>query len=160
MDLENEEFRLFVKYAEDCGLKYMVIGGFAMYLNGLSRTTEDADVWVEPTPENQQRFVCTLLGMGYEEEELDHLKTLDFTQPQVFGLSNYIDVLTVVHRRFNFEECFERSRTCTNPHGNTIHFLHLNDLRETKVLARRPQDLRDIIQIDDYLRRKESDANK
>ncbi|MGA0558418.1 hypothetical protein ACO2Q8_17285 [Larkinella sp. VNQ87] len=153
MDLENEDFRLFVEYAERCQLKYMVIGGFAMYLNGISRTTEDVDVWMEPTHENGQRLICTLLGMGYEEEELSHVKTLDFTQIQVFGLNNYIDVLTVVHRKFNFGDCYSRALAFRNPHGHTIHFLHLNDLRETKVLARRPQDLRDIVLIDDFLKK-------
>jgi hypothetical protein len=61
MDLENEDFRLFAEHAERCQLKYMVIGGFAMYLNGLSRATEDVDVWIEPTNENGARLICTLL---------------------------------------------------------------------------------------------------
>ena len=158
MDLENEDFRLFAEHAEQCELKYMVIGGFAMYLNGLSRATEDVDVWIEPTNENGKRLICTLLGMGYEEEELSHVKTLDFTQIQIFGLNNYIDVLTVVHRNFDFADCYQRSRSCQNPHGNTIHFLHLNDLRETKILARRPQDIRDVIQIDDFIKKQEGSS--
>ncbi|GAB3898820.1 hypothetical protein GCM10028803_18950 [Larkinella knui] len=138
----------------------MVIGGFAMYLNGLSRATEDVYVWMEATHENGMRLICTLLGMGYEEDELSHVKTLDFTQIQIFGLNNYIDVLTVVHRNFKFEECYNRSRTCFNPHGNTIRFLHLKDLRETKILARRPQDIRNVIQIDDFLKKQAEDAGR
>ena len=151
MDLENEEFRLFTEHAVRNDLRYIVIGGFAMYLNGLSRNTEDVDVWIEPTVGNGQQFIKTLLGMGYTDDELDQVKELDFTQPQVFGLNNYIDILTVVHRKFDFDECFQRSRSVQNQFGNTIHFLHLNDLREQKVVARRLQDLRDIVMIDDFL---------
>ena len=151
MDLENEEFRLFTEQAVQNDLRYVVIGGFAMYLNGLSRNTEDVDVWIEPTVKNGRQFIKTLLGMGYTDDELDQVKELDFTQPQVFGLNNYIDILTVVHRKFDFNECFQRSRSVQNQFGNTIHFLHLNDLREQKVVARRQQDLRDIVMIDDFL---------
>lgn len=153
MDLENEEFKLFVENASANGLRYMVIGGFAMYLNGLARSTDDVDIWLEPTENNGQRFINTLLGMGYTNDELEPVKQLDFTQPQVFGLNNYIDILTVVHRKFDFADCFRRARSVTNQFGHTIHFLHLNDLREQKVVARRMQDLRDIIQIDDFLKK-------
>lgn len=153
MDLENDEFRLFTDHAVRSDLRYIVIGGFAMYLNGLARNTEDVDIWIEPTALNGQRFIRTLLGMGYTDDELDQVKTLDFTQPQVFGLNNYLDILTVVHRKFIFEDCFQRSRSVMNQYGNTIHFLHLNDLREQKIVARRPQDLRDIVMIDDFLER-------
>ena len=151
MDLENDEFRLFTDHAIRNDLRYIVIGGFAMYLNGLARNTEDVDIWIEPTALNGQRFIRTLLGMGYTDDELDQVKTLDFTQPQVFGLNNYLDILTVVHQKFIFEDCFQRSRSVMNQSGNTIHFLHLNDLREQKIVARRPQDLRDIVMIDDFL---------
>ena len=101
MDLENEEFRLFTEHAVRNELRYMVIGGFAMYLNGLARNTEDVDIWIEPTALNGQRFIQTLLGMGYTDDELDQVKALDFTQPQVFGLNNCLDILTVVHRKFS-----------------------------------------------------------
>lgn len=161
MDLENEEFRLFTEHAVRNNLRYMVIGGFAMYLNGLARNTEDVDIWIEPTGLNGQRFVNTLLGMGYTDDELDQVKALDFTQPQVFGLNNYLDILTVVHRKFDFAECFQRSRSVQNQYGSTIHFLHLNDLREQKIVARRPQDLRDIIMIDDFLEKaKQQDSGE
>jgi len=153
MDLENEEFKVFVEQAERNELRYLIIGGFAMYLNGLSRNTEDVDVWIEPTDINGQRFVSTLLDMGYTKEELEQVEALDFTQPQVFGLNNYIDILTIVHRKFDFEDCFLRSRTVKNQYGYTVRFIHLNDLREQKIVAQRPQDLRDIIMIDDFLER-------
>lgn len=36
--------------------------------------------------------------------------------------------------------------------GHTLYFLHLNDLRDLKVIAQRPKDLRDVIMIDDFLK--------
>jgi hypothetical protein len=89
--------------------------------------------------------------MGYEEEEVADLKDLDFTQPQVFGVNNELDILTFVHHRFDFDICFQRARSCKNGQGNTIYFLHLNDLRNLKVTTQRPQDMRDVIMIDDFM---------
>ncbi|GAB3780411.1 hypothetical protein GCM10028818_32570 [Spirosoma horti] len=35
--------------------------------------------------------------------------------------------------------------------ADDIYFLHINDLRETKVLARRTRDLNDILMIDEII---------
>lgn len=151
MDLENNEFLDFTRCAYEEKLEYMVIGGFAMFLNGLNRATNDVDIWINPTKENGDRLFRVLLCMGYDEDDLGKLIYMDFTQSQVFGLNNEIDILTYVHHKFDFNVLFERSRIFKNAQESIVHFLHLNDLRELKVLARRPQDLRDVILIDDFL---------
>jgi hypothetical protein len=151
MDLENNEFLEFTRCAHEQKLEYMVIGGFAMFLNGLNRATEDVDIWLKPTKENGDILIQVLLCMNYEEDELEQLKLLDFTQVQVFGLNRELDILTYVHNKFDFDILFERSRITKNDQGSIIHFLHLNDLRELKILACRPQDIRDVIMIDDFL---------
>lgn len=151
MDLENNEFLGFTRCAQEYKLEYMIIGGFAMFLNGLNRATEDVDIWIKPTKTNGDILIEVLACMDYEEDDLNKLRSLDFTQVQVFGLNNELDILTQVHDKFDFDVLFERSRITTNGQGSVIHFLHLNDLRELKILARRPQDLRDVIMIDDFL---------
>ena len=71
-----------------------------------------------------------------------------------------MDVLTRVHRRFDYAECRERARAFTTAGGQIIYFLHINDLRETKVLARRTKDLNDILMIDELIAaRKEQDES-
>ncbi|MCY7357159.1 MAG: hypothetical protein LH609_06750 [Rudanella sp.] len=155
MDLENEDYLDFTRCATNNQLTYMVIGGFAMYLNGIRRNTEDFDVWIQPTHENGQLFIDTLLCMGFTIDELDQLTQHDFQEPIVFGLLGTIDVMTRVHKNLDFEACYSRSRTYVDPRGIEVHFLHLNDLRQSKVWARRDQDLRDIIQIDDFIKERE-----
>jgi hypothetical protein len=70
MDLENNEFLEFTKCAHEQKLEYMIIGGFAMFLNGLNRATEDVDIWLKPTKENGNILIQVLLCMNYEEDEL------------------------------------------------------------------------------------------
>jgi hypothetical protein len=152
MDLENSDFLNFTRCAQQHNLEYMVVGGFALYLNALNRATNDIDIWVNPTQANGSRLVEVFRSMDLDESELAKLEQLDFTQPQIFGFAGQIDILTRIHRRFEFQEVFQRSRTFENTEGTTIHFLHLNDLREIKILARRPQDVRDVIMIDDFIK--------
>lgn len=151
MDLENAEFLAFTNCAQSVGLEYLIVGGFAMFLNGLNRATNDVDIWINPTVDNGNRLLDVFRCMNLDQTELFKLEQLDFTQPQVFGFEGELDIITHIHRRFNFPEVFERSRKLVNAQGSVMYFLHLNDLRELKILARRPQDIRDVIMIDDFL---------
>lgn len=151
MDLDNDDFVRFVAAADLNQLEYMLIGGMALILNGGIRYTEDADVWMEPTNENRDRLVCTLHHLDFTDNELIPLVSADFTQPQIVRLEEGVDILTQVHRRLNYAECRQRARPFTMPGGQVIYFLHINDLRETKVLARRTKDLNDILMIDEII---------
>ncbi len=151
MDLENLQFLAFVEKAHVHGLNFLIIGGLALNLHGIARNTQDADVWLEPTNENKIRLLNALLDLGYTEEEMADLAEEDFTQAQVITLEGPIDILTQVHRTLDFYVCERRARV-SEVLGIPVKFLHINDLREAKILARRPQDLRDVILIDDFLK--------
>ena len=152
MDLENREFLLFVDCAQRNELAYLIIGGFAMFLNGLNRATNDVDIWIKPTSENGSKLIKTLICMGYTEEEVEDLAALDFTKAQVFGINDELDILTYVHHRFDFDICFKRARSFVNHLNNTLYFLHINDLRDLKVTTQRLQDMRDVVMIDDFIK--------
>ena len=42
------------------GARYLVVGGFAMIQHGLNRTTDDIDILLEPSAENQKRVLKAL----------------------------------------------------------------------------------------------------
>ncbi|GAB3643584.1 DUF6036 family nucleotidyltransferase [Spirosoma arcticum] len=151
MDVGDDGFVQFVVAADANKLEYMLIGGMALILNGGIRYTEDADVWMEPSNENRNRLMRVLREVGFTDDELIALETADFTQPQIIRLEEQIDILTRVHFRFNYRECRERANSFVMPDGQTIYFLHINDLRETKILARRTKDLSDVIMIDEII---------
>ncbi|WP_227699159.1 hypothetical protein [Spirosoma radiotolerans] len=62
-----------------------------------------------------------------------------------------MDVLTSVHYNLACYACRKRAKAFTTKGGQVIYFLHINDLRETKVLARRTKDLNDILMIDEII---------
>ncbi|UFH54128.1 DUF6036 family nucleotidyltransferase [Spirosoma sp. KNUC1025] len=152
MDVESSEFLDFVAIADKHELQYILIGGLAMILNGAIRFTQDADLWLEPTNENRDRFIKSLLGFGYDEISVQSMRSADFTQPQMVRIHDIpMDVMTSVHYRLDYYACRKRARAFTTKGGQIIYFLHINDLRETKVLARRTKDLNDILMIDEII---------
>jgi hypothetical protein len=151
MDLEDSEFLRFVESANANHLKFMIIGGMALNLHGIMRHTKDADIWIRPTNENKALLLKTLLDIDYVEAEIADVSEQDFTEPQVFTIVGPIDILTVVHKKFDFDKCYERAKV-QQIQSQIIRVLHINDLREVKVLAKRNQDFRDVIMIDDFLK--------
>ena len=152
MDVESSEFLKFVATADTNKLQYILIGGLAMILNGAVRFTQDADIWLEPTNENRDRFIQALLDVGYDEELVQSMREADFTQPLVIGIHDIpMDVMTSVHYRLDYQACRKRAKAFTAKGGQIIYFLHINDLRETKILARRTKYLNDVLMIDEII---------
>ena len=47
------------------GVRYVVVGGFALALHGVVRATKDVDVLIEPTLENVRRALRALEGLKF-----------------------------------------------------------------------------------------------
>jgi hypothetical protein len=47
------------------GVRYVVVGGFALAFHGLIRATKDVDILIEPTLENAGRALTALAGLPF-----------------------------------------------------------------------------------------------
>ncbi|MBC7872585.1 MAG: hypothetical protein H7Y01_01240, partial [Ferruginibacter sp.] len=106
MDILNHEFLLFLQCAGKTGLRYLLIGGYAVNYYGYNRHTADMDIWLAPDNQNRDVFINSLFCMGYSSKETTPLKTEDFTLPFVGSIGSgdaVLDVLTVVHQSISFE---------------------------------------------------------
>lgn len=56
----NLDFRDLLSIFNENGVKYLVVGGYAVMKYSEPRYTKDLDLWIEASPENAQR-VFTLL---------------------------------------------------------------------------------------------------
>jgi hypothetical protein len=45
---------------EEAGVRYALIGGYALAVHGLNRVSEDLDFLVDPSPENTRRWIAAL----------------------------------------------------------------------------------------------------
>jgi len=141
----NDDFRDFIKCFNEFGVRYILVGGYSVILNGYSRTTGDMDIWVERTAENYNKIKRAFLHFGMpvfdmtEDVFLNHPNWDVFT----FGIPpSAIDIMIVV-KGLKFDECYEDS-TLFDEDGLMIRTIHINDLIKAKKAAGRPKDIDDL----------------
>ena len=77
------------------GVKYVVVGGFAVALHGVVRATKDIDVLIEPTLENAQRALQALGGLTWGvSRQLDPAEVVA-KQITIIGDEPRVDLLTL-----------------------------------------------------------------
>ena len=139
----NQDFKEFLQSLNNNGVRYLVIGGYAVAFHGYPRYTKDIDIWIELSSDNAERLVRALDDFGFGSLNLTSQK---FLQPhKVFQLGHpprRIDILTspagVV-----FDDCYVR-RIESTIDGVLVPFLSLDDLKAAKQAAGRHQDLADL----------------
>ena len=94
---------------ESKGVRYAVFGGVALNLHGLSRTTEDLDVFVEPEAENIARLRDALYTV-FDDPHIDEIQADDLLGkypavqyvPPEGGF--HIDIITRLGEAFAFAD--------------------------------------------------------
>jgi hypothetical protein len=72
------------------GAKYLIIGGHAIILHGLTRTTEDVDILIEPSEDNCKR-VLTALGR-MQDGAAKELTAQDLRENVVVKIADEVEV--------------------------------------------------------------------
>ena len=125
------------------GVRYLVVGGYAVAAHGHPRFTKDLDIWIEATPDNAQRLLKALDAFGFSGLGL---VAADFVEPgSVIQLGNppqRIDLLTSMSG-VQFGECYEM-RLQLLVGSQPVDFIDLDNLVRNKTASGRPQDLADV----------------
>ena len=79
----------------DAGVRYVIVGGFALALHGAIRATKDIDVLIEPTLDNARRALEALRGLTHGvARELDPAEVI--AKPiTIIGDDPRVDLLTL-----------------------------------------------------------------
>jgi hypothetical protein len=138
----SRDFEELLALFASCGVRFVVVGGYAVAAHGHPRYTKDLDIWVEATPANADRIVAALDAFGFGSLGLTQD---DFTQPDVviqLGREpGRVDLLTSVSG-LNFADCYPARVTATL--GDTaVPVLDRAALIVNKRASGRPQDLAD-----------------
>jgi hypothetical protein len=77
------------------GVRYVIVGGFALALHGAIRATKDVDVLIEPTLDNARRALEALRGLTFGvAKELDPADVI--ARPiTIIGDDPRVDLLTI-----------------------------------------------------------------
>lgn len=70
--------------------RYLVVGGHALILHGMVRTTEDVDILIEENDENYQRIIAALSEL--EDHAAAELIPADFAENVVVKVADEVEV--------------------------------------------------------------------
>lgn len=144
MNLLNEDFQDFILALNKYGVRYILVGGYAVVVRGYSRSTGDMDVWVEKTQTNYDCFLEAIHSFGIPSDAIPRDKFFSTAfDVFAFGKPPYaIEIMTAV-KGLDFESTYNKA-TWEEIDGIKIKVIHLNHLIEAKKAAGRNKDLNDI----------------
>lgn len=142
----NSDFKELLKAFNDCQVKYLMIGGYAVMHYTEPRFTKDLDVWVEATEDNAR---CVFQALTQFGAPLAGVTPADFSQEGLFYQMGRpparVDILTSV-TGVRFVDAWPR-RVGVDFGGVGVNLVSRDDLIRMKSALGRPQDLMDVEEL-------------
>jgi hypothetical protein len=142
----HPDFKEFLTLLNSEGVKYILLGGYAVNYHGYQRFTGDMDVWVSTARDNAVRLSRALERFGFPPTHVAPSRFQE--QGQVFQMGRVpvrIDILTAPSG-VEFDKCYAR-RVSTKLDGVPVAVISLEDLRVNKMASARTKDLADLEQL-------------
>ena len=137
------EFKEFLKLLNDVGVKYLLIGGYAVGYHGYPRTTADMDIWVAVSRKNASSLVDVFRRFDMLDASLTPAVFLQRGKIIRMGVAPMrIEVLTEIDG-VDFDECYA-AREIVTLDGQTVNLISLRHLRTNKRASGRHKDLDDL----------------
>lgn len=149
----QSDFEEFLKSLNSAGVRYLIVGGYALAYHAVPRFTKDLDVLVEPTPANAEAVLNALKDFGFASLNLE---TEDFSTPgkivQIGYPPNRIDLINSADG-VDFKSAWRR-RVRARFGSVSTQYLSMRDLMASKKAAGRPQDQLDLKTLERTLKRR------
>jgi predicted nucleotidyltransferase len=145
METLPKDFKEFVGLLNKNGVRYIVIGGYAVVYHGYVRSTNDIDIWIDMHPNNLKKLINALDEFGFSSL---NFKESDFLPRQIIQLGsppNRIDLITTP-AGIDFDTCYE-SKEKVIIDNIAINFIDLENLIKGKKASNRIRDLADIEEL-------------
>lgn len=149
MDILDEDLLGLWESLSKNEVQYIMVGGFAAIMHGISRITQDVDIWIKDTPDNRFRLRKTIneLGLG-DYESFENIDFIPGWTTIYLGLGLELDIMTnlKLFPQTSFDDCYQKAyKAIIN--DISIPFLHITHLMEEKVANSRPKDLLDLEEL-------------
>jgi hypothetical protein len=140
----HPDFREFFESLNSNGVRYLVIGGYAVIHHGYHRMTSDVDIWIDANVENAMRVSMVLQDWGgFAPEDVPPTLFNEVGKMVSFGREPVaIDILTRP-AGVEFDACFDR-RVMANWDGIDVPLISLADLKVNKIASGRDKDRADL----------------
>jgi hypothetical protein len=138
------DFRGFLGSLNSNGVRYLLLGGYAVIHYGYRRATDGLDIWIAVDPDNAERVSRTLREFaGFSAAKVKPSMFLAKGKVFIFGREPVrIDVLTAPSG-VDFEESYAR-RNEVNWDGVTVPLISFQDLKRNKLASGRAKDIADV----------------
>jgi hypothetical protein len=131
------------------GVKYLIVGGYAVSFHGQPRATKDIDLFIRADAENARAAYAALVAFGAPLADLTVDDLADPRQFVRFGREPVaVDILPGIDG-VDFDAAWERRvEGVIDPQsGLTVFFISKDDLIASKLAAGRLRDLADVEDI-------------
>ncbi len=139
----NSDFKDLLRNLNAAGVRYLIVGGYAVMAHTEPHYTKDLDLWIEPTESNARKVLAALAHFGAPTKGV---APRDFTEPEVFfqiGIDPVrIDIMSSV-TGLDFGPAWER-KVVVDFGGESAPVLCREDLLRSKIAAGRLRDRRDV----------------
>jgi hypothetical protein len=139
----QKDYEEFLGLLNEHGVRYCIIGSFALALHARPRYTKDMDILIRPTRDNAKAALKALQDFGFESPELTEE---DFLDPEKVIQIGYepvrIDLLTSIPG-CTFDDAWE-GRVAARYGSIDAFFIGRQALIESKRASGRKQDLADL----------------
>jgi predicted nucleotidyltransferase len=140
------DFRELLKSLNENGVRYLLVGGYAVGIHGYPRATNDLDIFVASDGANAACVVDALKDFGFGGESLtpelftrkDSLVILG-AEPLAVDILNYLSGI-------DFETAYQRRKLIVHQDVE-ISLIGLEDLYANKVAVGRHKDLNDVEEL-------------
>jgi predicted nucleotidyltransferase len=135
----SSDYRELLRGLNAAGVRYLIVGGYAVMIHTEPSYTKDLDIWIDPTPSNAEALFRALAEFG---APLKGITARDFTEPEVFyqmGVEPVrVDVLTSIPA-IEFAEAW-KNKVAVDFDGETAFVIGREDLLRSKELTGRKRD--------------------
>jgi predicted nucleotidyltransferase len=137
------DFKEFIQLLNAKGVKYLIVGGYAVGFHGKPRYTGDMDFWIQKSISNATLIKESLDAFGFSSF---NLSSNEFIKDNLVLQLGYepvrIDILTDISG-LNFDDCYPR-KIVAKIDNVDVPFIHLTDLKINKASTGRAKDLGDL----------------
>jgi len=140
----HQDFKELLESLNSAGVRYLVLGGYAVIFYGYRRVTDDLDLWISTDPANAEKVAETLRAFGgFTKQQAN--QSMFRTRGRVFVLGREpvrVDILTNPDA-LDFDDCYAR-RHVVEWDGVKVPVIAFEDLRRNKKASGRAKDLADL----------------
>ena len=125
-------------------VKYVIIGGYAVFVHAQPRMTKDLDVFIESSPENAHVTYKSLAEFG---APLAKFTVADFADGKTIGRFGVPPICFEVIQRIDgvdFDSVYKHSVPVMIDGEVSARYISAEDLITNKLASGRPQDLADV----------------